>query len=333
MPDTPKYLLDCLDMVTKPKVSAAAVGAVESAEARHVKRVRSVFQDPNIVGVGISEKTTGRGVKTGDLSVCFYVEKKIPRNKLRAGKLVPPVMSAPDGTAVFTDVKAIGRVRPEAHKKVSPVESGFSVGHVDITAGTVGAIVKKGKKLYILSNSHVLANSGLGQVKDAVLYPGPKDGGKFPKHLVGTLAKFVKFKVGGKFLNHVDCALCEIDAARLDDLDLSIFGIKLGGLPKTVKAQRNMVVIKRGRTTGETQGVVEDVNFRVVIDYPDVGEVGFLEQVLCSRYTKPGDSGSIVVDKKSKAIVGLHFAGASGKSIFNPIADVIAALGFKFVRS
>jgi len=78
--------------------------------------------------------------------------------------------------------------------------------------------------------------------------------------------------------------------------------------------------------------VVEDVNFRVVIDYPDVGEVGFLEQVLCSRYTKPGDSGSIVVDKKSKAIVGLHFAGADGKSIFNPIADVIAALGFKFVR-
>jgi hypothetical protein len=327
---TPKYLVDCLDLVTTPKVSANVVGAAESAEARHVKRVRSVFEDPNIVGVGISEKTTGRGVKTGELSVCFYVAKKISRSKMRAGKLVPPVMSAPNGTAVFTDVKAIGRVRPEAHKKVSPIQSGFSVGHVDVTAGTVGAIVKKGKKLYILSNSHVLADAGLGKLEDEVLYPGPGDGGKLSKHLAGTLAKFVTFKVGGRFLNHVDCALCEIDAARLDDLDLSIFGIK--GLPKTSKATRDMVVIKRGRTTGETEGVVVDVNFRVVIDYPGVGEVGFLEQVLCSRYSKPGDSGSIVVDKKAKSIVGLHFAGANGGSVFNPIADVINALGFTFVR-
>src|SRR5262245_33276254 len=203
MPDTPKYFLDCLDLLTRPKVSAAAVGSAEGAEARHAKRVRSVFQDPNIVGVGISEKTTGRS-KTGELSVCFYVEKKIARSKLRAGKFVPPVMSAPSGQAVFTDVKAIGRVRPEAHKKVSPVQSGFSVGHVDITAGTLGAIVKKGTKLYILSNSHVLAEAGLAKLKDKVVYPGPSDGGKLPQHLVGTLAKFVKFKVGGQFLNHVD---------------------------------------------------------------------------------------------------------------------------------
>ena len=330
MPDTPKYLLDCLDLVTAPKVSAAVVGSAERAEARHVKRVRGVFEDPNIVGVGISEKTTGHGVKTGELSVCFYVEKKIPPSKLRAGKLVPSVMSAPNGTAVFTDVKAIGRVRPDANKKVSPVQSGFSVGHVDASAGTVGAIVKKGKKLYILSNSHVLAEAGLGKIKDNVLYPGPADGGTLSRHFVGTLAKFIKFRSGGKFLNRVDCALCEIDAARLGDLDLSIFGVK--GLPKTVKAKRDMVVMKRGRTTDETEGVVEDVNFRVVIGYDGVGEVGFLDQVLCSRYSKPGDSGSIVVDKASKSIVGLHFAGATGGSVFNPIADVIKALRFRFVR-
>jgi hypothetical protein len=330
MPETPKHLLDCLNLVTAPKVSPAAVGGTASAEALHVRRIRSVFEDRNIIAVGISEKTTGRGVKTGELSVCFYVEKKIPKAKMRAGKFVPPVMAAPDGSAAFTDVKAIGRIKPEENKKVSPVQSGFSVGHVDISAGTVGALVKKGKKLFILSNSHVLADSGLGKIKDKVLYPGPHDGGKLPKHLVGALAKFVKFKVGGSFVNHVDCAICEIDTTRLGDLDLSIFGIK--GLPKTIKAKRDMVVMKRGRTTGETEGVVEDVNFRVVINYPGVGDVGFLEQVLCSRYTKPGDSGSIVVDKASRSIVGLHFAGANGGSVFNPIADVVKALNFSFVK-
>lgn len=329
MPDTPKYLLECLDLVTKPKVSAAMVGAAGSAEALHVNRVRSVFQDPNIVGVGIAEKTTARG-RTGELSLCFYVEKKVPKSKMKAGKFVPPVMSSPDGTAVFTDVKAIGRLRPEVNKKTSPIQSGFSVGHVAISAGTVGAIVKKGTKLFILSNSHVLADSGLGKAKDKVLYPGPADGGKVAKHLAGALSKFVKFKVGGQFVNDVDCAIAEIDAARLDDINFSILGLK--GAPKTIKAERGMVVRKRGRTTGDTQGTVEDVNFRVVIPYPGVGDVGFRDQVLCTRYTKPGDSGSIVVDKESGAIVGLHFAGANGGSVFNPIDQVTKALAIKFVR-
>ena len=329
MPDTPKPFLDCLNLVTAPKVTAAAAGPAGSPEALHVSRVRTVFEDRNIVGVGISEKVTD-GAKTGELSLCFYVEKKIARSKLREGRLVPPVMSAPSGAAVFTDVKPIGRVRPEVKKKVSPIQSGFSVAHVEVGAGTVGAIVKKGKKLYILSNAHVLANSGLGKVKDQVTYPGSLDGGKLPKHLAGTLAKFVRFKTGGRFVNHVDCALCQIDSGRLGDLDLSIFGVT--GLPKTIAAKRGMKVMKRGRTTGETTGEIEDVNFRVVIDYPGVGEVGFLEQVLCTRYSKAGDSGAIVVDKQSHKIVGLHFAGASGGSVFNPIADVIKALRFTFVR-
>ena len=216
-----------------------------------MKRVRSVFEDPNIVGVGISEKTTGRGVKTGELSVCFYVEKKVAQSKMHAGKLVPPVMSAPNGTAVFTDVKAIGRVRPEANKKVSPIQSGFSVGHVDVTAGTVGAIVKKGKKLYILSNSHVLADAGLGKVKDKVLYPGPADGGKLPETPRRHACEIHQVQGRRQVRQSRRLRACEIDAARLDDLDLSIFGVK--GLPKTIKANRGMVVMKRGRTTGETK--------------------------------------------------------------------------------
>ena len=317
-------------MITAPGIGST-VSAAGMAEVLHARRVRSVFEDPNIVGVGISEKMTGKNVRTGELSVCFYVEKKIGKGRLREGKLVPPVMSAPNGVAVFTDVKPIGRVRPEVNKRVSPIQSGFSVGHFNVTAGTVGAIVKKGKKFYILSNSHVLADEGLAKVKDDVLYPGERDGGRIPKHVIGRLAKFIKFKTGGRFLNRVDCALCEINAAHLANVDDTIFGITGKGAPKTVAPKRGMKVIKRGRTTGDTEGVIQDVNFRVVIDYPQVGEVGFLEQVLCSRYSKPGDSGSIVVDKASKAIVGLHFAGANGGSVFNPIGAVVKALGFKFV--
>ena len=54
-------------------------------------------------------------------------------------------------------------------------------------------------------------------------------------------------------------------------------------------------------------------------------------QVLCSRYSSPGDSGSLVVDKKTKRAVGLHFAGAPHGSVFSPIGEVLKALGAQLV--
>lgn len=326
--NTPKYLLDALEMVSAPRApSAKAIGAVESL---HVGRVRDVFEDKNIIAIGISEKVTEKK-STGTLSLCFYVEKKIPRGRMKLNKLVPPVIASKDGTAVFTDIKALGKVRPELRKKATPIQSGYSVAHVKTSAGTVAAIVKKGKKYYILSNSHVLALSGTAKKGDKVVYPGPADGGKLPTHLAGKLTHFVPFKVGNDFLNTIDAALAEIDSDRLDELDLSLYGVK--GTPKIIAPARGMTVVKRGRTTNETAGVIEDVNFRVIMPYDEVGDVGFLDQVLCTRYTKPGDSGSLVVDKASGKIVGLHFAGANGGSVFNPIGPVMSALGFTFVSS
>jgi hypothetical protein len=46
------------------------------------------------------------------------------------------------------------------------------------------------------------------------------------------------------------------------------------------------------------------VHFSVVLPYPGVGTIGFIDQVKCTRYSKLGDSGSIIVDKKSGKIVG-----------------------------
>jgi hypothetical protein len=326
--ETPKDLLRALDMVTGPhEPSVETLGMVR---ASHAARVRTVFDDPNVVAVGISEKVSDKR-PTGELSLCFYVEKKIPKRKLTAAKAIPPVVAVPDGKAVFTDVKAIGRLVPEVNVKTSPIKSGFSVGHRRVTAGTVGAIVKKGNKLYILSNSHVLALNGKAKVGDLITYPGPADGGVLPADKVATLSEFTPFTPGKTFVNHVDAALAEILDARLDEIDFSIFKAKAP--LATVKPKRGMTVVKRGRTSGDTQSTVQDVNFRMLIKYQRVGSVGFLDQVLCERYTEPGDSGSIVVEKNSGKIVGLHFAGAPEGSVFNPIGAVIDALKFRFAKA
>jgi hypothetical protein len=93
-----------------------------------------------------------------------------------------------------------------------------------------------------------------------------------------------------------------------------------------------MKIVMRGRTSGDSEGVVEDIHFSTVLQYQGVGKVGFIDQVKCTRYSKGGDSGSIIVDKKSGNIVGLHFAGSEEGSIFNPISEVINALGFQFTE-
>lgn len=329
MPSTPKYLLEALDFITADTEPKAAI---ESLHATHVTRVRKTFDDPNIVGVGVSKKVTEEK-ELDSLCVCFYVVKKLPPSKIAHRYLVPPVIATDSGQATYTDVKAIGRIVPQALPlvKQKPVESGFSVGHIKITAGTIGAIVKKGSKRYLLSNSHVLANSGNGKPGDKVLYPGLADGGKVPANWIAILSEAAPFTKGGAFVNEVDAALAEIRAERLADISYK--------LPKakkplaTIAPERDMVVTKRGRTTGLTRGKIIDTDFRLVLNYDGVGQIGFTRQVLCERYTDGGDSGSLVIDVASGKVVGLHFAGASGGSVFNPIQSVIKALGFAFTAN
>jgi hypothetical protein len=256
---------------------------------------------------------------------------------------VPPaVPESISGPAVIpTDVVAVGRPRLEAVKDLKnplatrkPLQPGHSIGHVKATAGTFGAVVTRDGKYLLLSNSHVLADSGRGKKGDRILYPGSADDGEAPADIVGKLFDFVKFKVGNDFLNHVDAAVAVPLDDRLGDLTSEIRGLFI---PKgTAKAARDMEVVKVGRTTGKTKARVRDVNFRLIINYPGVGKVGFLDQVFCTRYTNGGDSGSLVLDAKTGKAVGLHFAGFPDKngvkgSVFNPIDEVLKALEVKLL--
>ena len=64
--------------------------------------------------------------------------------------------------------------------------NGVSTGHTGITAGTVGARVYDGAgNYYALSNNHVFANQNDAVVGDAVLQPGPYDGGYAADDTIG----------------------------------------------------------------------------------------------------------------------------------------------------
>lgn len=325
---TEKAIEHVLDLLTK--APPAKIEALSEGGSTHAKSMRRVIATKNVVAVGISEKIA-KGKPTGKLALTFYVERKVSLRKLRADLLIPPTvpetLSGPE--AIPTDVIVLGKIRPEVNVTRNPVQPGYSIGHAEITAGTLGAIVTKGNALYILSNSHVLARSGLAAKGDPIIYPGAADGGALPNDLVAKLSGFKKFITGGEFVNHADCAIAKPTAARLPDVIPEIRGL---GVPKgTVKPKRGMKVMKIGRTSGKTTGEIRDVHFRFVLDYDEVGGVGFIDQVLCTRYTRPGDSGSLVLDRATGRAVGLHFAGANGGSVFTPIDNVLTELGVKLV--
>jgi hypothetical protein len=327
---TEKTIERVLDLLTK--APAAEIESLGVAEKGHARAMRRIVESRNVVGLGISEKITQKQ-PTGKLALTFYVRKKISLKKLRAEQAVPPTvpesLSGPE--AIPCDVVVVGKIVPEVDPLVTrnPIQPGYSIGHVDITAGTLGAVVSKGGEFYLLSNSHVLAVGGTAKKGDSIVYPGKADGGRMPDDLVAKLTDFKKFTTGGDFVNRVDCAIAKPTAARLADVTSEIKGL---GVPKgKTKAVRGMKVVKVGRTTRKTVGEVRDVHFRFTLDYEEVGEVGFIDQVLCTRYTKPGDSGSLVIDQGTGKAVGLHFAGANGGSVFNPIDDVLVALGVTLV--
>jgi hypothetical protein len=302
------------------------VGPESLGDRKQLSQIRDVINQPNVVGLGVAFKVTGKKTLS-DVALAFYVEKKLPLSQLRGSHTVPPLVRS-GGKAVATDVVAIGRLRPDANVRHAPIEPGYSVGHFSGDTGTLGAIVTAGQKYFVLSNSHVLAKCGLAKKGDSILYPGYDDGGKGTKDTIAKLSKFIKLKARGT--NSVDTAIAEIDADQVAHILAKITGIGL--IRATIKAKPGMKVEKVGRTSGKTQGTVISAKFRPLrLPYDGIGNVSFGDQILVTRFTKPGDSGSLVVDVKTKKAVGLHFASANGGSVSAPIDRVLEEMGVKLV--
>jgi hypothetical protein len=323
-------LVQALDIVTLG--GSAALPEALSAEGAAVRRENKPWvHGKGVQGYGIGAKITD-GERLDDLVLKIYVERKLPEASLESERKVPKRLSIPSlGGEIPTDVEEIGKVVHEANtQRVRPAIPGYSVGHVAVTAGTLGCLVKRKNRRFILSNSHVLADSGVGKKGDAVIQPGSIDGGQAPPDVIGALEDWVPFVFGPGFNNLVDAAIASFEANTVTP-KIRILGIPLGVGPAV---KRDAKVQKVGRTTDHTIGIVKDVNYRFFLNYPKpaggTGRVGFRDQVLCSRYTAGGDSGSLVLNMKRQG-VGLHFAGSPSTSIFSPIRFVLQALNLTLV--
>ncbi|MBE7699737.1 hypothetical protein H9623_05360 [Oerskovia sp. Sa1BUA8] len=221
--------------------------------------------------------------------------------------------------------------------RVRPLRPGVSIAHVDVTAGTLGAFVLVGDTLHALSNYHVLAGSPRARVGDAVVQPGPADGGRAPADQVGTLAATVPLAAGRTAT--VDAAIALLDDGEVD-LDYPV-----GRITTTAVALGGETVGKIGRTTAVTAGRVTAIELDdVLVGYgEELGVLRFDDQIEVEAtgtgpFSRGGDSGSLVYREDGVAL-GLLFAGSetggengSGLTYVNPIDTVLAALDARLAR-
>jgi len=311
-----------------------------------------LLERTNVVATGIGYKITG-GQKTDTLSIICSVTKKVAASQLSSTDLIPATLGG-----MSTDVNETGVIRAlqSPTEKHRPAPGGVSIGHRDITAGTLGCLVKKDGRAVILSNNHVLANSNAAEIGDPILQPGPHDGGRYPEDHIADLEQFIPINIIGipsdcpiatgtaNFLNSIARLLGSsvqlqaieqqatenlVDAAiarPLNPDDVKDEILQIGTIQGAAEGQLGMAVKKSGRTTGLTTGEIQQVDVTVNVQYGQGKIARFTDQLMAGPMSQGGDSGSAVLDEGNQ-LVGLLFAGSDSNTILNRIQNVFSELG------
>jgi endonuclease G len=282
------------------------------------------LKNNNITSVGIGYKQIN-GKPTNEISIQFTVEEKSEPEALEEldTPLIPQSFVI-DGVVVPTDViersfeidyKIVEEVSPDQRKtRINPIQPGTSVANKKVSAGTIGCIVydQKNGAPYILSNWHVL-HGPQGNIGDEIVQPGPFDDNRIN---LNRLGKLVRSHLGAAG----DCAIATIEdrAFKSDIMDLGVAIEQLG------EPELGDKIIKSGRTTGVTHGLVTRVhtisklNYGGLVGYQFIGgfEIGPDPNSPPSNgeISMGGDSGSAWIfktrsGKPTNVLAGLHFAG------------------------
>lgn len=301
---------------------------------------RKIISDRELIAVGIRAPVPGSN--EGEHELVLLCQKK----RLTDHPIVERARRIAKGDVRVIYTGPAQRYSSFSPARRRPLHPGCSVAHHRVTAGTLGAFVRRDLGgICILSNNHVLANVNAGAPGDAVWQPGKRDGGVAANDRVGTLHHFVPVLFGTTDINYVDCAVATLAADQVcepADLIDPATGTAFAKLTGTTRSDFDAEepVMKVGRTTGRTHGRV----FAVEVDQYVVN-MGSAQKPKPARFDnqfqvyspsghfgKPGDSGSLIVDEAGNAC-GLLFAGTvnGGPSGFglitaNPIDQVLAEL-------
>lgn len=335
----------------------------EDAIKAQMELEERILADPNVVSVGIIAETNELGEPTGDyaiqvgvISIDVYsraqkkgqssiptefllcskdgsMEKKhIHVHVVKEGKIEAlsdfPRIAKDDIPSAIDDFHDSIKATVSYTLRRRPSPCGQSIGHLDTTAGTLGLLLEYTEgpnvgKAYILSNNHVIAANNLASVGDAIIQPGKHDSGIADRDTVALLHRWVPLTTTD--FNFVDAAIAEVEGGVEWSRYVSSYISHIGIPENLVEPNIGMYVEKVGRTTGHTRGEIISARFSTKINYP-VGTLTFRNQIRTTSMSKPGDSGSCLIEQGTKKPVGLLFAGSDTASYCNPMSTVLSAL-------
>lgn len=287
---------------------------------RALRETRHRVYDPNVTLIDFGHGQVGGQTIEEKLAIRFHVHKKLGAVSLesavdeRLTDRVPTTIGGFPTDVIETTFRPHRgwwgtwlRPRSEARaERADPMQGGISISDErHQTYGTLGGLVSdraSGARM-ILSNWHVLVAEWNARPGQRIYQPGRLDG--------GTSADSVASLARDAMAQGLDAAVATLhDGRRLTSDQLG-----LGAVRGVARAELGMEVVKSGRRTGITFGVVRGVEGVTRMTY------GFVERVMRKVVTiergasvevsAAGDSGSWWLERASSRAVGLHFAGSN----------------------
>lgn len=274
-----------------------------------VKKVKEEYEEylRRIKGV------TGVGFNS---SIIIYVDELTPQLARMLPKTLDgiPVVYIESGKVIPMQLRSIAVARAiyaDRTVRYRPAPGGVSVGHPEISAGTLTsrAIDKKDGSIVGLGNDHVVSldwgELHVGVKGDPTLQPGPHDGGV--EDGFGLLKRWEPVRL--EVPNLIDGAVFESD--QLSDV------IKDVGKPSaSVDPYVGMKVVGSGRTSGVRYSKIIDVNATMNVE--GWGTCTFRDQVVfMPPLLSPGDSGMWIGELDSWRTASVGFAGSTSISLGN----------------
>ncbi|MGH9720001.1 MAG: hypothetical protein ACRD8O_07295, partial [Bryobacteraceae bacterium] len=207
-----------------------------------------------------------------------------------------------------------------------PIVGGISISPLNADfVGTLGCFVRRvtaggTQQIFALSNNHVLADVDRLPIGTRIVQPGPETGPTQTADLFARLHTVIpiRFPAGGQpVANRFDAAIATVTDQNLIRRG-NMFGINNYDPARIAAPRPGMRVVKCGRTTGVTRGVVTATNVQGVnINYGTQQQpriTTFTDTVSIRNpggpsFSRPGDSGSVILEEATGRPVALLFAG------------------------
>lgn len=330
----------------KDEVSARLLRKKEAIAGILPRGGRAAGRTLHAIGVG---RKIVDGKRTNALCVRFYVLHKVAAGIVPRAALLPKRVAGLPTDVIESPLPGFHSCLAFRRRRLRPFVGGISAAHATATrAATLGSFCRSTSRRdrgdqFVLGCSHSFANLGNAPTGSAILQPSPADGGGTTARddRIARFWRSVPIVTGLGGSNRVDAAIARVTVPVLPRI------CRIGTVSGTVSATDGMIVRKTGRSTGYTEGEVTDVSLDPwVMNYDDGSLAVFLNQhrieptlgypapddeiELDGAFAAPGDSGSLIVEKTSQRAVGLHFAGAYGIGIANPIVAVCLLLQIAF---